>query len=64
MSQLGHYETICTFGNVHWERSTRAKSRENDFIDMALEQQEGTRAHKIIAQTRTDCLTLSMGESP
>jgi hypothetical protein len=28
MSQLGHYETIRTLGNVHWERTPRAKSRE------------------------------------
>jgi hypothetical protein len=33
MSQLGHYETIRTFGNVHWEHSSRAKSREYDLID-------------------------------
>ena len=33
MSQLGHYETIRTLGKVHWERSSWAKSRENDFID-------------------------------
>ena len=33
MSQLGHYETIRIRGNMHWERSSRAKSHENDFID-------------------------------
>jgi hypothetical protein len=33
MSQLGHYDTIRTLGKVHWERSSQAKSRENDFID-------------------------------
>jgi hypothetical protein len=33
MSQLGHYETIHTHGNVHLESSSRADSPENDFID-------------------------------
>jgi hypothetical protein len=32
MSQLGHYETIRTSRNVHWERASQAKSRENQFI--------------------------------
>jgi hypothetical protein len=63
MSQLGHYETIRTFGNVHWEHSTRVKSHENNSINMALEQLEGTRAHKIAIHTRIDCLTLTTGES-
>jgi hypothetical protein len=33
MSQLGHYEIIRTHGNVHLERSSRAYSPEDDFID-------------------------------
>ena len=33
MSQLGHYETIRTDGNVHWERSSRANPREIVIID-------------------------------
>ena len=33
MSQLGHYETIRTNGNVHWERSLRANPREIVIID-------------------------------
>ena len=41
MSQLGHYETIRTFGNAHWERTPRAKSRENDVIYLVLGYTEG-----------------------
>lgn len=33
MRQYDQYETIRTFGNVHWERSSRAKSREYALID-------------------------------
>ena len=33
MSQLGHYETIRTDGNVHWERSSRVNPREIAIID-------------------------------
>jgi hypothetical protein len=28
MSQLGHYESIRTHGNVHWERDSRVNTRE------------------------------------
>ena len=33
MSQLGHYETIRTYGNVHWKHSSRANPREIVIID-------------------------------
>ena len=33
MSQLGRFETIRTDGNMHWERSSRAKPREIVIID-------------------------------
>ena len=33
MSLLGHYETICTNENVHWERSSRANPHEIVIID-------------------------------
>ena len=33
MIQFGHYKTICTDGNVHWERSSRANPREIVIID-------------------------------
>ena len=33
MSQLSHYETIRTDGNMHWERSSRANPREIIIID-------------------------------
>jgi hypothetical protein len=36
MSQLGRYETIRTLEKVHWERSSQAKSCENDFIDNVI----------------------------
>ena len=33
MSQLGHYETIHTDRNVHWERSSRVNPREIAIIN-------------------------------
>ena len=33
MSQLGHYETIGTYGNVHWERSSQVNPHEIAIID-------------------------------
>ncbi len=33
MSQLGHYETIRTDRNVHWERSSRVNPREIAIIN-------------------------------
>ena len=33
MSQLGHYETIRTDGNVHWERSSQVNPCEIAIID-------------------------------
>ena len=33
MSQLGHYETIYTDRNVHWERSSQVNPREIAIIN-------------------------------
>ena len=33
MSQLGHYETIRSDGNVHWEHNSRANPHEIVIID-------------------------------
>ena len=33
MSKLGHYETIRTYGNVHWKHSSRANPHKIVIID-------------------------------
>ena len=59
MSQLGHYETIRTNGNVHWELSSRANPCENDIIDNVQNNKKVIKIeYRIVSNTLVDSYKL------